>query len=97
MTESEIACISKFAQTQIPGFQFDGSIISIEGGLLNHVFRLSGEPNSIIAKYAPPYAASNHEIPLDPARQNFEARALDLFRKKNYFLHCTRIISEYRN
>ncbi len=83
MTESEIAYISKFAQTKIPGFQFNGSIESVEGGLLNHVFRLSGEPNSIIAKYAPPYVASNHEIPLDPGRQNFEAGALELFRKKN--------------
>jgi len=83
MTESEIAYISEFARTQIPGFQFDGSIESVEGGLLNHVFRLSGEPNSIIAKYTPPYVASNHEIPLDPGRQDLEAGALDLFRKNN--------------
>ena len=83
MTGAEITHINEFAQTQIPGFQFDGSIVSIDGGLLNHVFRLSGEPDSIIAKYAPPYVATNHEIPLDPERQTFEARALNLFRNGN--------------
>lgn len=83
MTGSEITHITEFARTQIPGFQFDGSIESVEGGLLNHVFRLSGEPNSIIAKYTPPYVTSNHEIPLDPERQVFETRALSLFRSGN--------------
>ena len=82
-TESEIALISEYAQTQIPGFHFSGSIESVDGGLLNHVFRLSGEPNSVIAKYAPPYVASNHEMPLDPERLDFEARALGLFGKNN--------------
>ena len=83
MTGAEITHLTEFAQTQVPGFHFDGSIESVEGGLLNHVFRLSGKQNSIIAKYAPPYVATNHEIPLDPDRQAFEAKALNLFRNRN--------------
>ncbi len=83
MTETELSYISEIAREEIPGFEPDGNITPVEGGLLNQVWRLGGKPSPIIAKYAPPYIATNHEIPLDPDRLLFEAKALNLFKKGN--------------
>jgi len=86
MTETELSIISDIASEKIPGFTPNGPITPVDGGLLNQVWRLDGNPQPIIVKHAPPYIATNHEIPLDPERQLFEARALGLFRK-NAILH----------
>lgn len=48
----------------------------LEEGLLNVVWRVPAEPQSLIVKHAPPYIASAPEVPLDPSRLLFEARAL---------------------
>ncbi|MCB9796029.1 MAG: phosphotransferase [Alphaproteobacteria bacterium] len=50
----------------------------LEGGHLNHCFRVRGAGGSVVAKHAPPHVASAPELPLDPARQGFEAQALRL-------------------
>lgn len=50
---------------------------ALSGGLLNHVFRVYlTDGGSVIVKHAPPYVASLPELPLDPGRSDFEARAL---------------------
>lgn len=51
----------------------------LPGGALNHVWRVPGQPASVIAKYAPPHIASAPDIPLDPERLHVSARCLHLF------------------
>jgi 5-methylthioribose kinase len=63
----------------LPKFERVGSLESIQGGNLNHVWRLHGKNRNLIIKHAPPYIASNPEVPLDSNRINFEAKALKLF------------------
>ena len=49
------------------------------GGLLNDAWRIpaeGAEKGSVVLKVAPPHAADHPEIALDPARIEFEARAL---------------------
>ena len=64
---------------QLPDFTPVSDLQTIEDGNLNHVWRLSGKERSLIIKYAPPYLAANPEIPLDPSRISFEAKALSQF------------------
>ncbi len=61
------------------GFKPTGALQPLQGGNLNHVWRLPGKEQSIIIKWAPPHIAANPEVPLSPRRLTFEARALDLF------------------
>lgn len=49
------------------------------GGTLNNVWRVPGQPASVIAKYAPPHIASAPDVPLDPERLHVAARCLHLF------------------
>jgi 5-methylthioribose kinase len=51
----------------------------LEGGLINQVWRLTGKTGSLIAKYAPPYIASQPEVALSPLRLRFEALCLNHF------------------
>ncbi len=68
---------------QIPGFYFDGKPDRLSGGLLNYVWRLTGShdsrPESLIAKWAPPFIASSPENPLDPDRILIETKAMAAF------------------
>lgn len=73
--EKIYALISK----HLPQFERMGSLESLQGGNLNYVWRLRGKNQNIIIKHAPPYIASNPEIPLNNNRIDFEARALKLF------------------
>jgi len=63
----------------------------LEGGLLNRVWRVMTEHGAVVVKHAPPYVASNPAIPLDPARIDFEARALSLFQGELAHLSSERI------
>jgi 5-methylthioribose kinase len=45
-------------------------------GNLNVVWRVPGETQSVIVKYAPPYIASDPDTPLDPSRLDIEAQCL---------------------
>ncbi len=59
-----------------PGLQVTGRPQPLTGGHLNQVWRVPANPRSVVAKHAPPYVASSPELPLDPSRARFEARAL---------------------
>lgn len=48
----------------------------LEGGNLNHVFRVWTAAGPVILKHAPPHVATNPSIPLDPSRLDYEVRAL---------------------
>ena len=51
--------------------------VRLEGGLLNHVFRVFlPDGRTVVVKQAPPYVARAPHIPLDPARSAVEAAAL---------------------
>lgn len=63
----------------LPQFERVGSLESLQGGNLNYVWRLRGKDQNLIIKHAPPYIASNPEVPLNSNRIDFEARALKLF------------------
>lgn len=48
----------------------------LEGGLLNHLWRVPVGGATVIVKHAPPHIASAPEVPMNPSRIAFEARAL---------------------
>lgn len=51
--------------------------VRLTGGLLNHVFRVSGaDGRSVVLKHAPPHVAAAPQIALDPRRAAVEALAL---------------------
>lgn len=75
--------ILKLITDHLSSFSPAGRLQSLEGGNLNHVWRLPGEEQNLVIKYAPPYIASDPEVPLSSKRIEFEARALKLFRDPN--------------
>ena len=77
VSESEIL---KIIQRELSDFTISESLERIEGGNLNHVWRLQGEEKNLIVKHAPPYIAANPDVSLSPDRITFEARALSLFK-----------------
>lgn len=68
---------------RLPEFEPIEAPREVEGGNLNYVWRLKGRKQNIIVKIAPPYIASNSQVPLSPKRIEFEADALQLFRQGN--------------
>lgn len=76
MTEAELR---GHLERRLPGFRSRRRPERLTGGSLNHVWRVAGEPSSVVVKYAPPHVAVSPEVPLDPSRILFEARALALF------------------
>lgn len=81
LSESEILSI---ISDELPGFNPQGPLQKLEGGNLNYVWRLEGAKKSLIVKAAPPYIASNPEMPLNVDRIQFEANALRLFNEGSY-------------
>lgn len=69
--------------TSIPEFKMDGKPKSLSGGLLNYVWRIQGKsgssPDTLIAKWAPPFVASSPNVQLDPNRIFIEAKAMTAF------------------
>ncbi len=55
----------------------------LPGGLINHVYRISGPQGSLILKYAPAFIASAPEIPLSPRRLAVENAALKIAQEFN--------------
>lgn len=53
--------------------------MQLTGGNLNYVWRIPSGKRNIIVKQAPPFIASQPEVPLNPDRIRFEAKALSLF------------------
>ncbi|NBB74150.1 MAG: phosphotransferase [Bacteroidetes bacterium] len=68
--------VLRYVQERRPDFAPAGPPERLPEGNLNVVWRVPGEPASIIAKWAPPYIAANPDVPLDPSRLVFEARSL---------------------
>ncbi len=68
---------------QLPNVTATSALIPLDGGNLNHVWRLESNPHNLIIKWAPPHIAANPEVPLSPQRIHFEAEALQLFSKEN--------------
>ena len=64
---------------QFPGFRPTALPRPLTGGLMNHVWRLPGEPESLILKYTPPYLAAAPSVPMDTFRFHIEARCLKDF------------------
>lgn len=81
--------ILAFATRHIPDYTFDGSVIPVQGGLINEVWRLQAVPAPIIIKHAPPYIASAPDIPLKPARIIFEGRCLKLLDEEGALTHVS--------
>ncbi|MFB6263931.1 MAG: phosphotransferase [Bradymonadaceae bacterium] len=71
--------IAEVVESIVGDFEYAGGVTELPGGLLNRVWRVEGRERSVVAKHAPPYVASRPEVPLDPVRVEFEARALELF------------------
>lgn len=80
LSEKEILSI---VSNRLPEFCTIGSLQPLDGGNLNHVWRLKGEERNLIIKIAPPHIASNPEMPLSSKRIQFEAKALKLFEQTN--------------
>ena len=64
---------------RMPQFKIAGDPEPLSGGYLNFVWRVNGDPEPVVVKFAPPYIASIPEIQLDPRRIVIEARCLEAF------------------
>ena len=60
----------------------ENSVERLNGGLINYVWRVTTGSGSVIVKHAAAHVSSATDIALDPARLDFEARALRLFDDK---------------
>jgi len=71
----------------VPDFKMEGKPISLSGGLLNFVWRIQGQagsvPDTLIAKWAPPFVASTPNVQLDQNRIFIEAKAMTAFSPGN--------------
>lgn len=63
----------------LPEYEITGQPVALKGGNLNFIWRIPAKPHNVIVKKAPPYIASQPDIPLDPERILFEGWALALF------------------
>ena len=70
--------VRAFVARRMPGFE-PVEAHPLPGGNLNFVWRVEGRGGPVIVKHAPPFIARAPEIPLDPSRLAFEARALEAF------------------
>lgn len=61
---------------RLPELGPTGDPAPLAGGLLNHVWRVQVGEGSVVVKHAPPHIATAPDVPLDPSRIAFEARAL---------------------
>jgi aminoglycoside phosphotransferase (APT) family kinase protein len=70
--------VRAFVARRMPAFE-PVEAHPLPGGNLNFVWRVEGRSGSVVVKHAPPFIARAPEIPLDPSRLVFEARALEAF------------------
>ena len=85
MSEIDIREILDILERNLNWFQSKNTPERLHGGLLNYVWRVDGEPKSIIIKYFPPYIATVPEVPLDVQRMVIEARSLQAFQPGGVF------------
>ena len=75
-----------FARRCVSGISAQSALVELEGGNLNHVWRIRSDSGmTYILKYAPPYVASVPEIALDDSRIEFEGRILRALRSRSEF------------
>ena len=86
MIGEDVLC---YVQERLPDFEPTGEPVRLPEGNLNFVWRVPGEPASIICKFAPPYIAANPDISLDPSRLVFEARSLDVLAPGGALAHVS--------
>ena len=63
---------------RLPAYRVAASPARLSGGHLNYVWRVAAEPRALIVKWAPPFAAAQPAVPLDPGRILIEAASLEL-------------------
>ena len=85
MPDIDIYEILDILKENLSWFQPKNTPERLQGGLLNYVWQVDGEPKSIIIKYFPPYIATVPEVPLDDKRMLIEARALQTFQLDGIF------------
>jgi len=73
MTDAEAAA---YVDAEVEGTTATGRPQRLPGGNLNEVWRVPAAPQPVIVKHAPPFIATNPDVPLSPERSQFEARAL---------------------
>ncbi len=73
MTDSDVV---GYVVERLPDFEPTGTPTRLPEGNLNVVWRVPGQPEPVIVKFAPPYVAANPDVPLDPSRLTIEARYL---------------------
>lgn len=75
--------ILELLSQRLPDFHLQGKPQPLSGGLLNYVWRVTGDasssPRSMIVKWSPPFIASIPDVELDPRRSSIEAKALTVF------------------
>lgn len=64
---------------RLPQFQPTAAPVRISGGYLNYLWRVQGEPSSVIVKVTLPHIAAMPQVPLDQHRLDIEARSLAAF------------------
>jgi 5-methylthioribose kinase len=60
------------------GVDVRGAAVALDGGHLNHVFRVPHPGGTVVLKHAPPFVATLPDVPLDPDRLRHEALGLSL-------------------
>ncbi len=85
MNQLETENIINLVDRHLSWFQPKGQPQRLKGGNLNYVWRIEGQPLSIIFKYFAPHIAVAPEIPLDLKRMVIEARCLQAFSENGEF------------
>jgi len=69
----------EYLRRRLPEFTPTAAPARIRVGYLNYVYRVRGEPESLIVKVTPPHIAAMPDVPLDQHRLDIEARSLMAF------------------
>lgn len=83
------AMIVEQVRSHLPDFKSTGPPVRLTGGYLNYVYRVPGQPQSVVVKCAPPHIAAMPDVPLDPGRIIFEGRSLAAFMPGGTMEACT--------
>ena len=83
LPDMDIPAVLMRLLSTMPEFAIDGEPKPLSGGLMNYVWRIEGKagssPDSLIAKWAPPFVASSPNVQLDPNRILIEAKVMKAF------------------
>ena len=71
--------VLRHLEKHLPDFRASGAPSLLEGGLVNYIWRVNGDPKPVVVKSAPPFVATSPGIQLDPRRIIIEARMMTAF------------------